>query len=150
MKPLLAGLDAGIDWINLQATFRLHVEVKQNETAAWDVYHHCFDVSVCRGPLWGRHWRVCVLPLPPQCHLRRLCSWLQLCVWDRFHRSGNTFYSLSTTVFILSNALLVSGNWSVALPQISTRCNEVVCTTATVANLFISVRFWPTEHLGAP
>lgn len=34
MKPLLAGLDAGIDWINLQATFRLHVEVKQNETAA--------------------------------------------------------------------------------------------------------------------
>lgn len=148
MKPLVVGLDAGVESNDLQTTFRL--QVKQNETAAWDFYLHCCDVSVCRGPLWGRRWRVCVLPVPPQCHLCRLCSWLQLCVWDWFHRSANTFYSLSTTVCILSNAPLVSGSWGAALPQISTRCNEAICTTATIANPFINVRFWPTQHLEAP
>lgn len=127
--------------------FRLHVEVKQKETSVWGFYHHCFDVSVCRGPLWGRRWRVCVLPLPPQCHLRRLHWWLQLCVCDWFRRSVNTFYSISTTVCILSNTLLMSGNWGVAVPQPSSRCNMVICTTATRANPFISVRFLLTEHL---
>lgn len=64
-------------------------------------------VCVCRGPLWGRRWRVCVLPLPPQCHLHRLCSWLQLCVCDWFHRLANTFCSISTTMYIVQHYIYI-------------------------------------------
>lgn len=124
---------ASNDSINLQATFGLNVggkrEIKLQGATLVSAVLMC--ARVCRGRLWGRHWRVCVLPLPPQFHLFGLCPWLQLCVFDWFYRSVKMFYCISATVHMFSKAPLVSANiWMLHYPGCPLGVYMVICTMA--------------------
>lgn len=56
-----------------------------------------------RGVLWSQHRWVHIFTLPAQCHMRRPCSWIQLCLFTRFYRSAFAHCENGCGVFLHTN-----------------------------------------------